>query len=107
MAHRDYKLFMARIPGGQVPSQAGKVSIHRFDFAGSVPQLLSELEAGWEPVSHTFDILGGDVLITMLMYRDTSVPDDPRAVTEDARRPDGDDATGPTDEPPEVNEPPE
>lgn len=83
MAHRDYKLFMVRIPGGQIPDRAGKVSVHRFDFAGSVPQLLGELEAGWEPVSHTFDFVAGDVLVTMLMFRDSSIPDDARSVTQE------------------------
>lgn len=78
MAHRDYKLFMVRLPGGTIPDRAGKVAVHRFDFAGSVPQLLSELDAGWVPVSHTFDFIAGEILVTMLMYRDTTAPDDAR-----------------------------
>lgn len=69
----ELKLVLWRFPSTQIPKEAGSLQVLDFDLA-SIPGLAEHLSAGWTVVSHTFERVDGDGLITLFLNRPIEVP---------------------------------
>ena len=62
-----------RFPSSALPHDVGTVAPLAIETA-SVPGLYEKVNDGWRPLSHTIAQVGTDILLSILMVKDTDIP---------------------------------